>query len=145
MQTGQRMPLTTTMQVKGGAAKQGDTEADLGITCQPCRERDGGGSHTLRPQLPAACFPQKLSTVFTPSCWFDHDGMTANTFRPALWWNDHQHCLHLVTNPFYHDGMTISTINTYLPTCFIMMEWPSTLLTPTYLPASPWWNDHQHC
>ena len=44
MQTGQRMPLTTTMQVKGGAAKQEDTEADLGITCQPCRERDGGAA-----------------------------------------------------------------------------------------------------
>ena len=28
--------------------------------------------------------------------------------------------------------MTITTINTYLPTCFTMMEWPSTLLTPTY-------------
>ena len=36
------------MRVEGGAAKQGDTEADLGIRCQPRRERDGD-SHTPGP------------------------------------------------------------------------------------------------
>ena len=48
-----------------GVAKQGDTEADLGIRCQPCRKREMG-------EQPRAQAP-------TPSCLFDHDGITADT------------------------------------------------------------------
>ena len=43
---------------------------------------------------------------------------------------------------FYHDGMTINTINTYLP---VLPWWNDHQHLPTYLPVLPWWNDYQHC